>query len=327
MTGNVLDVNSFMSTRILITGGFGYLGGRLGQFLATQGDYYIFLGSRDDRPVPNWLPQSRTVQIQWCSQDALDDVCRGMDVIIHCAGMNAQDCDTNPIAALEFNALGTARLLQSAIRQGVKRFIYFSTAHVYGSPLVGDITEKTSTTSLHPYATSHRAAEDSVRYANDRKKIEGIVIRLSNVFGPPVYKEVNCWMLLVNDLCRQIISTKKMILTSTGLQRRDFVPLTEVCRVIQHLLLLPKEKMDSCLFNVGGSWAPTVLEMAMFIQERCAIKLNFLPAIEHKEPVKEEKSYPLSYRVDTLFETGFQNFEDRTAEMDNLIEFCNVRFA
>ena len=77
--------------------------------------------------------------------------------------MNAQNCVTDPVAALEVNAVATARLLQAAIRQGAKRFIYLSTAHVYGSSLSGVITEETCPASLCPYAASHRAGEDVVR--------------------------------------------------------------------------------------------------------------------------------------------------------------------
>src|SRR6267143_1950356 len=115
--------------KLLITGGFGYLGGRLAQFLAPAG-YEILLGTRRQSAPPFWLPQSKVVQTQWSSPTGLEHVCVGVDAVVHLAGMNAQDCAADPVMAVEFNAGATASLLHAAVRQRVRRFIHVSTAHV-----------------------------------------------------------------------------------------------------------------------------------------------------------------------------------------------------
>jgi UDP-glucose 4-epimerase len=140
--------------RILVIGGFGFVGGRVAKHLHRAG-YSIVLGTRQAYSSPEWLRQAEVVQLHWHDAAALERSCRGVDVVIHAAGMNAQDCAADPVSALEFNGLATARLLAAAIRAGVQRFIYLSTAHVYASPLVGTITENTCPRNLHPYATSH----------------------------------------------------------------------------------------------------------------------------------------------------------------------------
>lgn len=266
------------------------------------------------------------VQTCWESPTRLEDVCAGIDAVIHLAGMNAQDCAATPDAALEFNGVATARLLQSAIRQGVKRFIYLSTAHVYASPLSGTISEETCPLSLHPYATSHRAGEDVVRAAHQRGEIEGVVIRLSNSFGKPVHAKADCWMLLVNDLCRQAVTTRQMVLSSSGLQRRDFVPLSDVCHAIRHLLHLPQSGLGTGLFNLGGGWSPTVWEMACLVQERCATVLGYRPGLTRKPANIGEMTADLDYRSDRLLQSGFQPSNDRVFEIDHLLEFCQVTF-
>lgn len=312
--------------RILITGGFGYLGGRLAQFLANQAGYTVLLGSRQQTRPPHWLSHVVIVQTRWDSPASLEQICTGVNAVVHLAGMNAQDCTADPAAALEVNGLATARLLNAAIKQGVKRFIYLSTAHVYGNPLAGVITEETCPTNLHPYATSHRAGEDVVRAAHQRGEIEGIVIRLSNGYGAPVHKDANCWMLLVNDLCRQVATTHEMVLRSTGLQRRDFVPLTDACRAIGHLLVLPKQDLGRGTFNMGGKTASTVWEVACLIQERCEATLGFLPQLNRVAPQADEAIAELDYRLDALLQTGFQPSADRVEEIDQLIKFCKTSF-
>lgn len=314
--------------KILITGGFGYLGGRLAQFLATQTDHEILLGSRQQSEPPSWLPQSKVVHTEWNSPKGLESICAGVDAVVHLAGMNALDCAADPIAALEVNAVATASLLRAAIRQGVRRFLYLSTAHVYGSPLTGEITEETCPVSLHPYATSHRAGEDVVRAAHQHGEIEGIVIRLSNAFGAPAHKDANCWMLLVNDLCRHVVTSQRIVLHSSGLQRRDFITLTDACGAIRHLLELPAVPLDDGLFNVGGRWSPTIGEMTRHVAERFHAATGIKTEIQRKEEKSSESQTWLDYRMTKLLDTGFRpNGKDSVdQEIDGLIQFCLVHF-
>jgi len=312
--------------KVLITGGFGYLGGRVGQFLASKDSYKVHLGSRNQQKSATWLPQADVVQTTWKSHAELVQNCSGSDAVIHFAGMNAEDCLAASVDALDINGLGTARLVDAAIQAGVKRFIYLSTAHVYGSPLSGIITEEICPKSLHPYATSHRAGEDAVRRSFSRGDIEGIVIRLSNSFGAPAHKGVNCWMLLVNDLCRQAIEVRRMQLHSSGLQRRDFITLADVCRSIAHLLKLPAIKLGDGLFNVGGEWSPTILEFAGMIRDRASHKLGLEVELSSLPAKDSETASLLDYRIDKLKGTGFELRGQPQVEVDALLDFCITEF-
>ena len=118
--------------------------------------------------------------------------------------MNAQDCDADPVAAFQVNGVGSARLRLAANRAGVRRIIYFSTAHVYRSPLVGTITEDCRTLNLHPYAKSHLAGESALYSYPDLTGPETLVLRMSNAFGAPLHPSANCWGLLANDLCNKL---------------------------------------------------------------------------------------------------------------------------
>jgi len=247
---------------ILITGGFGYIGGRLAQAILANTEHQVILGSRKSQKIPSQLLGASSVITQWDSFESLENIMRGIDVVVHASGVNAQDCENDPNVAFEINGVATSNLLKAGIKQKVKRFIYLSTIHVYGSPLGGRITENSPTVGTHPYATSHLAGENSVLMESKKGNIEGIVVRLSNAFGAPVHNNVNCWMLLVNDLCRQAVSHQKLLLNSSGKQRRDFVSLTNVCNAIIYLAECNLEKVDSYLFNIGGNWAPSILEIS-----------------------------------------------------------------
>lgn len=314
-----------MTTRILITGGFGFLGGRIAKYLHESG-HDMVLGTRQDVKIPEWLPKTKVVQTYWQDTSDLERICKGVDVVIHTAGMNAQDCAADPVAALDFNGVATARLVASAIKANVKKFIYLSTAHIYANPLVGIITEQTCPRNLHPYATSHLAGEFAVRYASQKGEIQGVVLRLSNAFGAPVYKEANCWTLLFNDLCRQAVTTRRLVLLSSGLQQRDFVTIEYVCRVINWLLSSDFRTLNANIFNVGSGLSQTVFEVAQSIQARCKDVLGFEPEIDRPAVVGNELHESLCFKCENLKKTDLYFSQNSVAEIDRLLIFCANSF-
>jgi UDP-glucose 4-epimerase len=311
--------------RILITGGFGFVGGRLAQHLHQAG-HEIILGSRNASSPPDWLPQAEVKQTKWHDGRALEQACNGADVVIHAAGMNAQDCLTDPVAALEFNGLAAARLLEAASRSGVKRFVCLSTAHVYANPLMGTITEESCPRNLHPYAASHLAGENVVLSASERGQIEGIVLRLSNAFGAPAHKDANCWVLLVNDLCRQAVQSGKLVLRSSGLQQRDFISITEVVRVATTLSTRALDVQLPGVFNVGSGVSQSVLELAKMVQQRCKLVLGFEPELQRLATGADERHEKLEYLTDKLNKIGLTVSTNHSDEIDSLLAFCSASF-
>jgi UDP-glucose 4-epimerase len=214
----------------------------------------------------------------------------------------------------------------AATRASVKKFIYLSSAHVYANPLVGTITEETCPRNLHPYATSHLAGEQSVLSAHSRDELQGIVLRLSNAFGAPMHNDTNCWVLLVNDLCKQALETRKLVLHTSGLQRRDFIGLTEVCYVVEKLVDSDTYAQPT-VFNLGAGESQSVLQVAKLIQQRCTEVLGFTPELQHKQRGVDEPDADLIYRSDNLNTLGISwKSQTNTVEIDNLLLFCQSRF-
>ena len=147
-----------MALNILITGGFGFIGGRVSIYLGELGQN-IIIGTRKISSTTSFKKKFNKKKVVWNDFTSLKQLCQGIDVIIHTAGMNSQDCANDPVAALEFIGVATTRLVSAALSSGVKKFIYLSTAHIYSSPLVGKISEETYPKNFHPYATSHLAGE------------------------------------------------------------------------------------------------------------------------------------------------------------------------
>jgi UDP-glucose 4-epimerase len=227
---------------------------------------------------------------------------------------------------MKINGLGTLRLLDVAVTAGVKRFIYFSTAHVYGAPLRGCIDESLIPRPIHPYAISHKVAEDFVLAAHDLKRIEGVVIRLSNGFGAPMTPDINRWTLLVNDLCRQAATLGKVTLNSAGTQLRDFIPLDDVERAVVHLLSMDSQLLGDGLFNLGSSKSLSILEMTQRVLERWRALTGHEITVSRPSAVDVEPA-PLNYISEKLFATGFVPRAQIDQEIDDTLNLCVKAFS
>lgn len=315
--------------KILVTGSSGFLGGRLVHYLDEHGFGDLVLATRDLSRFPKKLQKFKAVEIKWDSQSNLDSICSSVDCIVHLAGMNAGQCAAASKDLLNTDVTSTSNLIDSAVRCGVGRFIYVSSAHVYSSSLSGQINEELKPTNTHPYALNHLKKEQLVINAALSKKFKGIVVRLSNAFGAPLVKESDCWMLLVNDLCKQLAQYKKIELKTTGLQQRDFVSITDVCKGIELLVGTSRENIVHDIFNLGGGWTASVYEMACLIADRYAKQCREEIDVKRLSPVSNcVSALDLSFSIEKLIELGYRpsDTDERCKEIDQVINFCIKNF-
>lgn len=310
---------------VLVTGAFGYVGGRVAKHLAQLG-HAVRLGTRRaNLPPPVWLRRGSVTASDPLDEVQLQAACRDVQCVVHLAAVNEIISAADPVLALKVNGIGTLRTLLAAIKAGASRFIYLSTAHVYGAPLVGRICETTLPKPMHPYAISHRAAEDFVLAAQSRGEIEGIVLRLSNGFGAAETASVDRWTLLVNDLCRQAVTDGRMVMRSPGNDMRDFVTLEDTARAVAHFVALDGTALGNGLFNVGSGQSLPVHSVAELIAQRCEVLLGFRPPIVRPDSIAPAPT-ALDYRIDKLRATGFAPGCNMLGEIDATLALCRDAF-
>jgi UDP-glucose 4-epimerase len=309
--------------KLLITGASGYLGGRLVNFFSENSDHSLLIGSRSSQALDVTSKNIRSINTFWSDPKKLAEICSDVDIIIHLAGMNSIDCSRANALELAEDIQSTRNLLNAAIQKKVRRFIYLSTVHVYGELNSKVITESSKTLNVHPYATNHRMKEDLVLQAHETQRIDGVVIRLSNAFGPPINERTNCWMLLVNDLCRQVVNTGNMILHSSGQQSRDFITISDFCLAINHMININKEELDDGLFNLCGMWVPTVLEMTQHIAYRFFLLTGIKPKISHQKDLNNHLSKH-NFSIKKMIKSGYipSTVSKVDSEIDHLLLLC-----
>ena len=313
-----------MLKTILIVGGLGYLGSRLAHSLSLTNKFKIILGTRNNQvKLPSELKGCEIVQIDLLEKNTIQKNLNKVDIIIHLAAMNANESEKNPSKALLVNTLGTINLIQSAQDSSVKKIIYFSTAHVYGSPLIGDINENTLTNPNNHYAITHRASEDYIIQLGKGGIISTTVIRLTNAVGFPINKQANCWMLVANDFAKQIVEKKQIQINSPGNQLRDFIPISNVSSAV---LLLLKDYSNSAILNLGSGVSISILDLAKLFSLRSKKVLNIDATISSKEGQKNKNDNFFSFKIDRILSLGYLPVCSLENEIDNLLIYVNKEF-
>jgi len=310
--------------RLLITGGVGYVGGRLATHLANANpDASIRLMTRrDPSQLPTWSQGMDRVKANVMKPQSLEIALDGIDTVIHLAAIDEIESINDPDAALEVNGRGTHNLLKACRTQGVKRFIYLSTFHVYGPGAPQPISEKTTTRPVHPYAITHRLAEDFVHWYRHSYGLETLILRLSNGFGYPADPLVKRWSLVFNDLCRQAIQNGEIVLRSAGVQHRDFISLTDVARAIHHFLTLDNDGWQDGLFNLGGECSMSILDVARRVSAECFQRFGTDIPITVGESHGFQDDTPVSFDVGKIKQTGFSLAGNMSEEVIRTLELC-----
>jgi UDP-glucose 4-epimerase len=315
---------SVTNKHILITGGLGYVGGRLATHLAiATPEHTLRLTTRrnGDR-VPAWAKDLDVVQADVLDQESLDSALSGIDTVIHLAAANEIESARDPDLALDVNGKGTHRLLEACKNHDVTRLIYFSTFHVYGPTAPQLITEETPTRPIHPYAITHRLAEDFINWYNFRDGLSTAIVRLSNGYGYPADPGVDRWSLVFNDLCLQAVKDGKLTLRTKGGQTRDFVSLSDVGHGVQHLMDLPADRLGDGLFNLGGDCTLSILDVAERIASEFSNCYGREVPVILGEAEDQNIGAPVQFSVEKLKATGFSLVGDMSREIQKSFSLC-----
>ncbi len=313
-----------MRRKILITGGVGFVGGRLAKKLSEN--FEVIVSSRNT--LNEDVKTLHGINTSVLHSDLLltDNFPENIFAVIHLAALNEWDCVKYPSEAIRVNIDETRIILENSIKSGVTKFNYFSTAHIYQSPLIGNIDEDTLPFPAHPYAITHKAAEDYIIAATLQKKIQGVVIRLSNSFGAPVSPAVNRWTLLANDLSKQAVENKKLKLLSNGCQYRDFVCLTDVANCIGNIVNSDSDKFKKIIYNLGSGVSLKVIDMATMIIDIYGELFGETIPLELPENALPTEEPSLHFSIDRLLNEGVVIENDFKKELMELLLFCNRNF-
>lgn len=310
-------------TRILVTGGGGYIGGRLLTVLAADPTVELLVATR--RTTLPTAPMANLRSVDWQNPTDLARLCEGVVGIIHLISLDEQACKRYPEAAKQVNVVLTERLVAAACTAGVSRFLYVSTSKVFGDQPSGAIDETTIPKPESNYAITHYMAEQSVLDGHVRGLIEGVVLRLSNSVGAPADAETSVISLIANNLCHHAVTRGVIVLKSSGLAWRNFIAMADVITALRHLLALPRESLLDGLFHLGSAKSMRIHHLAELISHRAELLLGKVIPIQKPEAAPDEHYSELDWSIAKLVGTGWHSMEMLDREIDETLRFYRDR--
>lgn len=319
------------SKSILITGGGGYLGGRISEYLADQGHSIL----AHVYPMPKNAPEKWIEKMSSIVEgDAGDDSILNsifkekIDCIIHTVSLDHRITGQNPNETLKVNVGILWKLLDICASKGVEKLIYLSTQQVYGKRSSGEIIREDDL--LNPtnaYGLTHKYCEDLCSLYSREKGVDTVCTRISNGFGAPVFPESNCWWLVINDFCKMALRKGEIKLVSDGSPQRDFIHIDNICKAMELFVNLTRDRRKHSVYNLGSGVTFTILELAHYVS--CVCKERYgkefpvvLPSNEiSKDTNKFSNISKIKYDISRLNELGLKPKNDLNAGINEVLNF------
>ena len=210
--------------------------------------------------------------------DTLSDAMQGCDGVIHLAAMWLLHCKDFPRTAFHVNIEGTFNVLEACVKNNIKRFVYSSSASVYGDASEVPMTE------LHPfnnknfYGATKIAGEAMCRAYHDRYGLSYVGLRYMNVYGPH-QDQTAAYTGVIPIMLNKIDANEAPTINGDGTQAYDFIDVEDVARC--NINALQAEVTDE-FYNVGTGTQTTIKELCDTILElkESKLKVTFNPYSE-----------------------------------------------
>ena len=316
--------------KILITGANGYIGARLSKYLSLAGYSVSGICYPD---IPGDLVWKKYFNHLYNFDlkkpgviDKLSDTY--YDVVIHLVSLDYKQSNGEPDFVNSVNVTPTWSLLRSFTgKNNIAKFIYFSTIHVYGHFPPAIISEDRMPAPQNIYGVTHLMSEDLCNLFNRISDTNCINVRLSNSYGSPIFKDNNCWGLVVNDLCKTAFDKKNIYLKSDGSPQRDLIHINDVCRSIEILINKDLKNIEDNIFHISSGRTFTVLDLAHLIRkiynERYQKEINIFLQDNSISDIPDGIPKAICYTISNsrLKSLGFSPEFDLAAGINEIFEF------
>jgi len=252
-------------TRVLVTGGGGFIGSNLVRALLVRGDDVRVLDNfaTGNRRNLDGLTDVEIVEGDLRSYERVHTAVRGSEVVYHQGALGSVPRSVqDPLTSTAVNVEGTLNVLLAARDEGVRRVVFASSSSVYGDGGTFPRTETQAPNPISPYAVAKLAAERFCVSFFRVYGLETVALRYFNVFGP--WQDPNSqYAAVVPRFIAAIAEGRPVTIEGTGEQSRDFTFVENV--VAANLLAASAEGAGGSVLNVATGGSETVNTLATTI--------------------------------------------------------------
>ncbi|MCL5950888.1 MAG: GDP-mannose 4,6-dehydratase [Chloroflexi bacterium] len=250
--------------RFLITGGAGFIGTALANYLVTLGHEVRVI---DDMSAGD--PGRLDSRVLFTRGDVRDvpklwTLLRGVDCVYHLAArVSVPESVLYPVDYNAVNVGGTVSLMTAVRDAGVKRVILASSGAAYGRQEQQPVRENSIMHPDTPYAVSKLASEYYLHSIGELWKIETVVLRIFNAYGPhqplpPSHAPV------IPRALRQVLAGGSVVIFGNGRQTRDFVYISDVVSALT--AAATAERVNRTKINIGSGQEVSIDDLVYQIE-------------------------------------------------------------
>ncbi|MGY5858924.1 MAG: SDR family NAD(P)-dependent oxidoreductase [Candidatus Thorarchaeota archaeon] len=258
-----------MTETIVVTGASGFIGSHIVDQLLAKGYTVIGIDNMRTGRKENLSEAMKNNRFRLLIADIRDTdlsskIEENVDCIFHLAAISSvKESVQNPTFVNDVNVNGTVNVLELARVLKAKRFVFSSSAAVYGNPEEMPIPEDCSFTPLSPYAASKVAAEMYIRAYSSSFGIDSTILRYFNVYGPrQAYSEYSG---VISIFINQALANNPITIEGDGEQTRSFLHVSDVARAT--ILASEQNAAIGATVNISGTGLVSIRRIAQLLIE------------------------------------------------------------
>ncbi|MFN8596248.1 MAG: NAD-dependent epimerase/dehydratase family protein [Anaerolineae bacterium] len=258
--------------RFLVTGGAGFLGATLANRLANAGHTVRVL---DDLTTGD--PSRLNPSILFTRGDVADvpklwTLLQDMDCVYHLAArVSVPESVLYPREYNSVNVGGTVAVMEAIRDAGVKRVVLASSGAIYGTQTHQPVHEDLAPNPDSPYAVSKLAAEHYVRTIGSLWKIETVILRIFNAYGPGQQLPAS-HAPVIPQFLKQALTGGSLVTFGDGRQTRDFVYVDDVIDALE--AAATARNIDREVINIGGGSEVSIDQLVEIISRFTHLPIN-----------------------------------------------------
>lgn len=252
--------------KVLITGGAGFIGSHLLEFLYQKGFEVTIIDNLSTGRMEN-------ISDLGCSYHFIEadlskkssswtSVVRDMDYIFHLASLaDIVPSIENPIDYFNSNVMSTINLLSEVDTKKIKKFIYAASSSCYGLPSEFPTSEDDEISPQYPYALTKYMGEELVMHWSKLYGLPAISTRFFNVYGTRS-RTSGTYGAVFGVFLAQRLANSPLTIVGDGSQTRDFTYVTDV---VEGMYLAAKSDLSGEIFNLGSGKPQSINYLADLI--------------------------------------------------------------
>lgn len=271
---------SLVSAHVLVTGGCGSIGSRLVSLLVRLGARVRVVDSLNAYPFDYRREfaagDPALAEVDLLVGDVQDEAIarravEGVTHIVHAAAFADVGASIRePNADFRANVVGTQQMLSAASASSIERFVFISSASVYGNPASNGawprFGEDDATRPVSTYANSKLWGEHQSRLFRELYEVPTVSLRIFSAYGPPQVPKEGSHSWCVAFFTMRALKGKPLEIHGDGRQVRDFVHVEDIARAC--VAALTATSIIGNVFNIGTGRATEVGAVANVIRER-----------------------------------------------------------